>query len=341
MKALAVALAAFGQSVAFSPFALRDVSTRELPSRTLRSFAARCTLPLLMSLYIPTKPNADGADVQEVVNLWLLRRTEPLEEELELSRKWCNEYRKSAAGSPGRDVTSMSRLTERGIGVEIGLTDEYFPRTRKFRLPGNILARVKEVEFKEGCGCAVWEGAIAMSILLSQDPNFVRGHRVLELGSGVGMSGIAASLTGAKHVTLSDLPPDQVGLTKALEANLLLNDVVDHTRTIGLDWKDCLADDFKPVEKFPVIIASEVLYAVEAGPMLHAAIQKHLSDDGTAYLMIKRGRYGLEDFLSKLDAMGSLIVEDMTILSLDMKTDGLKEMEFKFATWKPDPPTVS
>ena len=46
--------------------------------------------------------------------------------------------------------------------------------------------------------------------LLSSSPaQFVRGQRVLELGSGIGISGLSAALAGAAHVTLTDVAEDE------------------------------------------------------------------------------------------------------------------------------------
>lgn len=43
-----------------------------------------------------------------------------------------------------------------------------------------------------------------MSKYLEQYPQYIKGKRIVELGSGTGLLGIAASLLGASHVTLTD-----------------------------------------------------------------------------------------------------------------------------------------
>merc|ERR1712061_664360 len=55
-----------------------------------------------------------------------------------------------------------------------------------------------------GTGCAVWEAADILAELLSAEPARVRGKRVLELGCGCGMLGLAAGALGAREVVLTD-----------------------------------------------------------------------------------------------------------------------------------------
>ena len=54
---------------------------------------------------------------------------------------------------------------------------------------------------------------------------FVRGQRVLELGSGIGIAGLSAALAGAAHVTLTDVAEDErwPGLSTRLQTNLQRN----------------------------------------------------------------------------------------------------------------------
>ena len=53
----------------------------------------------------------------------------------------------------------------------------------------------------------------------------MRGQRVLELGSGIGIAGLSAALAGAAHVTLTDVAEDArwPGLSTRLQANLQRN----------------------------------------------------------------------------------------------------------------------
>lgn len=53
-------------------------------------------------------------------------------------------------------------------------------------------------------GSWIWEAADDLTKLLSAEPERVRGKRVIELGSGTGLVGLAAGALGARGVTLTD-----------------------------------------------------------------------------------------------------------------------------------------
>ena len=53
----------------------------------------------------------------------------------------------------------------------------------------------------------VWPSAMALAQELLQRPELVRGRRVLDLGCGVGLAGIAAAVAGAREVVLADREP--------------------------------------------------------------------------------------------------------------------------------------
>ena len=51
----------------------------------------------------------------------------------------------------------------------------------------------------------IWPAGRALATRLSAEPDLVRGQRVLELGTGLGIAGIAAADAGARHVFLSGI----------------------------------------------------------------------------------------------------------------------------------------
>ena len=53
-------------------------------------------------------------------------------------------------------------------------------------------------------GGSVWASAEVLARLISQEPDRVRGKRVLELGTGCGLVGLAAGALGAREVALTD-----------------------------------------------------------------------------------------------------------------------------------------
>ncbi len=74
------------------------------------------------------------------------------------------------------------------LGGELGAVRLHAPVSRLTRWPAGDL----------------WPAGRALATRLSAEPGLVRGQRVLELGTGLGIAGIAAADAGARHVFLSD-----------------------------------------------------------------------------------------------------------------------------------------
>jgi ribosomal protein L11 methylase PrmA len=107
-------------------------------------------------------------------------------------------------------------------------------------------------------GGSVWEAAEVLTNLLSEEPARVHGKRVLELGSGCGLSGLAAGALGAKEVMLTD----EVLFMAAhnLDANFLDQPSLHQRFKLQqLSWgnKDQIAAAQPP---FDVILCSDLLY---------------------------------------------------------------------------------
>ena len=69
---------------------------------------------------------------------------------------------------------------------------------------GGVMLRIR-TQARLGIGFQLWPAAQAAVSYAALEPALWRGRRVLELGSGVGLTGLALAALGA-HVTLSDLP---------------------------------------------------------------------------------------------------------------------------------------
>ncbi|KAF4694011.1 hypothetical protein FOZ60_009448 [Perkinsus olseni] len=115
--------------------------------------------------------------------------------------------------------------------------------------------------------------------LLENNPDLVRGKRVLELGSGTGLGGISAALCGAQEVVLTDLPYAMPLLRKSIE----LNGVADRVKAEVLDWAN------PPVGHlgFDLVIASDIIWLESLVPSL----AKLIADKGlTPFLMVHQTR---------------------------------------------------
>lgn len=106
-----------------------------------------------------------------------------------------------------------------------------------------------------------WASGQVLAHYLLQNPQWVRGKRVLDFGCGSGVVAIAAAQAGAKEVVACDIDP------LALEATALnasLNDV-----------ELSLADDYFSVTgELDLIIVADVLYDRENFPWLQRFVDR-------------------------------------------------------------------
>jgi predicted nicotinamide N-methyase len=75
-----------------------------------------------------------------------------------------------------------------------------------------------------------WPGGLALARYLLDEPQWVAGLRVLDVGSGSGICAIAAAIAGAREVIAADLDPDAC---LAIARNAALNGV--HVATMPED----------------------------------------------------------------------------------------------------------
>lgn len=97
-----------------------------------------------------------------------------------------------------------------------------------------------------------WAGGQALARYLLDNPSVVSGKRVLDLGSGSGLTAIAARLAGAASVLAADI--DQVALV-AIEINAAANNTVVETTSTDM------LEGTKPA--FDTILAGDLFYERE------------------------------------------------------------------------------
>ena len=105
-------------------------------------------------------------------------------------------------------------------------------------------------------GNTVWDAAVLLTSYLDSNVSLVRDKHVLELGSGLGLCGIASSHIGARIVSFTDLGY----ILESTRANLASNGIdLDVNRVVELDWShpDCATLDWSSVQ---VVIASDIVW---------------------------------------------------------------------------------
>ena len=99
-----------------------------------------------------------------------------------------------------------------------------------------------------------WASGQVMAAWLLENPEWVRGRRVLDFGAGSGVVAIAAAMAGASEVLASDLDP-----------TALLATVINAARN-GVEVKP--VSDWLEGKAPEVLLAADVLYDPENRPML-------------------------------------------------------------------------
>jgi predicted nicotinamide N-methyase len=120
------------------------------------------------------------------------------------------------------------------------------------------------------------------------------GQRLLELGCGMGLVAVAATMAGAE-VTATDYYDDAI-----LFASLNVAEATGRTiSTRMVDWSKMPAD----LGKFDVVLASDVLYEPRYAALVAGAIEKTLARGGEA-IVADPGRIALEQFREECTARG-------------------------------------
>lgn len=120
-----------------------------------------------------------------------------------------------------QDTLPMARIEAQplpGCGeITLGLINADFPLGP---LPPDV---VQDVIARPAYWALCWGSGLALARYLLDNPRWVRGRRVVDLGSGSGVVAIAAALGGAAHVIACDT---DAGARAATAANAALNGVV-------------------------------------------------------------------------------------------------------------------
>lgn len=120
----------------------------------------------------------------------------------------------------------------------------------------------------------VWPSARAFTEYILKNPGEFKNKNTLELGSGIGLVGIAATIAGA-NVTFSDYEKEALDFTKN---NYFLN-LREQAETILLDWRNP-----KHNKQYEIIIASDILYEKRFLEPVYNTLQKLLLEKGRVYI---------------------------------------------------------
>ncbi len=138
----------------------------------------------------------------------------------------------------------------------------------------------------------IWTGAQSLARYVEASVECT-DRTVLDLGCGLGLTGIVASLKGGR-VTFADLEPQALAFARV---NAALNGCGGY-RTQQLDFRYDTLDG-----RFSLILGAEIVYDRPLFPALIDFLLRHLSVDGTA-LLADAHRTNTDGFYRQLDARG-------------------------------------
>ncbi|EEY68254.1 uncharacterized protein PITG_04675 [Phytophthora infestans T30-4] len=131
-------------------------------------------------------------------------------------------------------------------------------------MESSLVLRVdKKVVFqeKQGQQAKVWDCALVLAKFLANDAffphSFFVNKRVIELGCGIGVPGMAAAALGAKDVVLTDMPIAVSWIQANIERNQTLGCISGNIRAQELMWGE---DDDLESHRFDVILCSDLVY---------------------------------------------------------------------------------
>lgn len=202
---------------------------------------------------------------------------------------------------PSTSVTQPEDFT-----IELDqLHREYRLKTVQLKLENRILELIKVANMDELLDrithedelpfwAEIWPSAIGLAMFILQNQASLTGKRVLELGAGTGLSGIAAKMAGAQ-VTHSDFITAAIPF---IRVNCLRNQV-----PVG----DFLLADWRKFPQIPaeydLIIGADILYEKTVHADLAKVLAQVLKPEGTVILSDPGRGYGRQ-FVTGLTEKG-------------------------------------
>lgn len=147
----------------------------------------------------------------------------------------------------------------------------------------------------------IWPSGVALADAIALEPHLLRGQRVLELGSGLGITAGAAVRAGAA-LTVADYSSTALLLCRL---NALRN-AGREPAALLLNWRDPSAELFALAGGgFPVVLAADVLYEARDVEPLLALVGRIVAPGGLLWLA-EPGRPVAARFLEGAGAAGWL-----------------------------------
>jgi predicted nicotinamide N-methyase len=217
---------------------------------------------------------------------------------------------------------------------------------RKFTIANHVGVVLREPSLTEdNLGLKTWTSSLLLARRLGSVRNYLppQHFRVLELGAGTGLVGIAAACIWRTEVSLTDLPEIVPNLQYNVDHNL---EIVQAFRgkpsVMSLDWSDAAHAPTSYHQQYPVILAADPLYSPAHPRLLAETVERWLLRTSDARFIVElplREGYDQEraDLKVRLKEIGLEIEAEGTESGYDdwEGNDGqLKEVTCWWAVWK-------
>lgn len=167
---------------------------------------------------------------------------------------------------------------------------------------------------EDNLGLKTWTSSVLLASRLRSLSKFLPSQpRVLELGSGTGLVGIAAACVWAADVTLTDLPEILPNLTSNINRNRATSESCGGQMAVQpLDWGTTTPPSNEA--RYSVIVAADPLYSADHPRLLTQAVARWLQPGPDARLIIElplRQGYHSErqELCDRISAMGLALSE--------------------------------
>ncbi|KAG6441385.1 hypothetical protein O3G_MSEX001752 [Manduca sexta] len=144
------------------------------------------------------------------------------------------------------------------------LTNDLFPREIDIEVCLKTLKIYQKIE--GDVNCVVWDASLVLAKYLEtmchQKSDFLSGIKVLELGAGLGVVGLAAATLGAQ-VTLTDLPEAMTLLRLNINENKAkISSMGGYATAESLVWGEGSSEIYK--DEWDMIVLADCVYYEEA-----------------------------------------------------------------------------
>ncbi|ESZ90266.1 hypothetical protein SBOR_9357 [Sclerotinia borealis F-4128] len=164
-------------------------------------------------------------------------------------------------------------------------------------------------DLSKGCGGQLWPaGMVLAQHMLRYHKDSLRNAKILELGAGGGLVGLAVALAcDLQHpLMLSDMDV----MFELMKSNISLNEIESKVEPLILNWGEPLPD-LVVKNKPDIILAADCVYFEPAFPLLLHTLEEllNLSKDAVIYFCFKKRRRADMHFMK--NAKKKFLIEEI------------------------------